>query len=248
MIPETGKIYQGDCLEIMRGWPDGFVDMIWTDPPYGHGNQDGDLASSRVGVKGGRQQAAVSIANDRSEDTDKVLDGFFKEASRIMKPDCCCCCCCCMGGGGPNPTFARHALTMDKYLKFFHAVVWDKSARGNGLGWRYRRNYEFVMVAHRKEGKLLWADEDLAVPNIIRTPPVPNDDHPTQKPLGLVLNFLKWHMLPGQIVVDPFCGSGTTLVAAEKLGLKWIGIEIDSRWSKIAQERVSAEVAQGKLF
>ena len=243
---EVGKIYHGDCLEIMRSWPDGFVDMIWTDPPYGHANQNGDLASSRVGVHGGRQKAAQAIANDTPEETDRLLAEFFPEAARVLKPDCCCC--CCMGGGGPNPTFARHALLMDKFLSFFHAVVWDKSARGNGLGWRYRRNYEFVMVAHAKGGKLLWADEDKAVPNIVRTPPVPNEFHPTTKPVELVEWFIQWHTKPGQIILDPFCGSGTTLVAAERLGRKWIGIEIDPKHVETAEKRIAAERAQLKMF
>lgn len=247
MMPELNRIYQGDCLEIMKGWPDGFIDMIWTDPPYGHANQNGDLQSSRVGVKGGRQRQATTIANDTAEETDRVIEGLFEEAARVLKPDCCCCC-CCMGGGGPKPTFARHAITMDKHLEFFHAIVWDKSARGNGLGWRYRRNYEFIMVAHRKKGKLLWADDSIAVPNIIRTPPVRNVDHPTTKPLDLVGHFIEWHTKPEQIVVDPFCGSGTTLLAAERLGRKWIGIELDPKYVKIAESRIAAEQAQGKLF
>lgn len=247
MIPELNKIYQGDCLKIMKGWPADFVDMIWTDPPYGHANQDGDLASSRVGVKGARQRPAVVIANDTAEETGLLLDGIMEQAARVLKPDCCLCC-CVMGGGGVNPTFAHHTLMMSRHLDFFNAVIWDKSARGNGLGWRYRRNYEFVMVAHRKGGKLLWNDENAAVPNIIRTPPVPNDDHPTQKPIDLVANFIKWHTKPGDLIVDPCCGSGTTLVAAEKMGRRWIGIELDPRWARVAQDRIDAERSQGRLF
>ncbi len=151
-------------------------------------------------------------------------------------------------GGGQDVCFARHSLTLAEHLHFFQAVVWDKSARGNGLGWRYRRNYEFVMVAHPKRGRLAWANEDVAVPNIVRTPPVANDDHPTTKPVDLVGHFIEWHTKPGDIIVDPFCGSGTTCVAAERLGRRWIGIEIDPRFAAVARERVAAEQSQGKLF
>ena len=235
-------IYHGDCLEIMPTLESGSVDMIWTDPPYGQGNQDGDLAAARVGVKGGRKAAAVAIRNDKAEDFEPLLTGFMDEAARVLKADCCCCCCCCTGGGGPTPTFARMALWLDERLSFFHAVVWDKSARGNGLGWRYRRNYEFVMVAHRKGGKLAWADDSRAVPNIIRTRPVPNDLHPTTKPVDLPGQFIDWHTQPGDLVLDPFAGSGTTLQAAKMLGRRAIGIELDERYCEIAARRLSQEV------
>lgn len=233
-------IYHGDCREVVDALPDASVDMIWTDPPYGHANLDGDLATARVGVKGARQAAPVAIANDRPEDYEPLMRSFLAGARRVLKPDCCCCCCC--GGGGPTPAFARLALWMDEYLSFFHAVVWDKSARGNGLGWRYRRNYEFVMVAHRRGGRLAWADEDVAVPNIVRTPPAANDWHPTTKPLALVEHFIGWHSRPGDTVLDPFMGSGTTLVAAKNLGRRAIGIEIEERYCEIAAQRLSQGV------
>ena len=239
---EAVTIYHGDALSAMREMEPESVRMIWTDPPYGHGNLDGDLASARVGVKGGRKKGAISIANDRKQDWEPLMVGFLEEAERVLHPDCCCCCCCCGGGGGPTPAFARLALWIDARLEFFHAVVWDKSGRGNGLGWRYRRNYEFVMVAHRKGGKLSWSDEKRAVPNIVRTQPVRNELHPTTKPVGLVSQFVEWHTSPGDLVLDPFMGSGTTLVAAKGLGRKAIGIELEERYCEIAAQRCAQDV------
>lgn len=233
-------IYHGDALEVMATLEAGSVDMIWTDPPYGHGNQDGDLQSARVGVKGGRQRSAVIIANDGQDTWEPLMRGFLCEAERVLKADCCCC--CCTGGGGPTPAFARLALWLDEQLSFFHAVVWDKSGRGNGLGWRYRRNYEFVMVAHRKGGKLAWSDDARAVPNIVRTRPVPNDLHPTTKPVDLSGQFIEWHTAPGDLVLDPFMGSGTTLRAAKDTGRRAIGVEIEERYCEIAAKRLSQEV------
>jgi site-specific DNA-methyltransferase (adenine-specific) len=234
-------IYHGDCREILPTFPDESIDAIWTDPPYGHSNLNGDLASARVGVKGGRQAEAIAIDNDRPEDYEPLMRTFLQEASRILKRDCCCCCCCCTGGGGPDPSFAKTALWIDEYLSFFHAVVWDKSDHGWGLGWRYRRNYEFVMVAHRKGGKLSWFYPD-AVPNILRIPPVPNNLHPTTKPVDLVKKFLEWHTNKDSVVLDPFMGSGTTLRAAKDLGRKAIGIEIEERYCEIAAKRLQQEV------
>jgi|SRR5687768_12757338 len=237
-------IYHGDCRVILPQLPAASVDMIWTDPPYGHANLDGDLASVRVGVKGGRQAVALAISNDRPEDWRPLMMGFLEQAERVLKPDCCCCCCCCTGGGGPTPAFARLALWIDERLSFFYAVVWDKSGRGNGLGWRYRRNYEFVMVAHRKGGKLAWADDARAVPNIIRTMPVPNDLHPTSKPVDLPGQFIAWHTHLGDLILDPFMGAGTTLVAAKNQQRRAIGIEIEERYCEIAARRLSQGVLE----
>ena len=235
-----GCIVCGDSLKIMAALPDGSIPMIWTDPPYGHGNQDGDLQAARVrdGVPGARRRAVKPIANDTGDAWETAMLGFLDEASRVLTPDCCCCCCCCMAGGGPTVLFARVANWIDERLAFFQAIVWDKSARGNGMGWRYRRNYEFVMVAHRKGGKLLWADPSIAVPNIVRDAPVANTLHPTTKPVALVERFLRLHSRPGDIVLDPFCGSGTTCVAAKQLGRKYIGIDIDEGYCDIAKDRL----------
>ncbi len=133
-------------------------------------------------------------------------------------------------------------------LEFFHAVVWDKSARGNGMGWRYRRNYEFVMVAHRKGGRLLWADDERAVPNIVRHMPPRDRIHPNEKPLDLVADFIKWHTNEGQLICDPFMGSGTTGAACVRSGRRFIGIELDAEHFDTAVERIKAEVARTKFL
>ena len=146
-------LYLGDCLEVMAAIPSGTVDMIWTDPPYGHDNHDGDL-NARLNDHRGIQ--GKPIANDDSDGMRRVVDGMLTEAARVLSPDCCCCCCC--GGGGPKPTFAWVADRMDRGgLSFFHSVIWDK--KNPGLGWRYRRQHEMVMISHRAGGKLLWANE-----------------------------------------------------------------------------------------
>jgi DNA modification methylase len=237
-------IYHADCREVMPGIESGSVRLVWTDPPYGHGNQDGDLQAARVrdGVKGARKKAAVAIANDSGMEWEHLMVEFIGKLPRLLATDCCCCCCCCCGGGGPKPTFARVAQWLDTDLEFFHAVVWDKSDRGNGMGWRFRRNYEFVMVAHRRGGKLAWSDDKRAVPNILRIVPEPNVLHPTTKPLSLVRHFVEWTTQTGDLVLDPFMGSGTTLRAAKDLGRRAIGIEIEERYCEIAAKRLEQQV------
>jgi site-specific DNA-methyltransferase (adenine-specific) len=235
-------IYHGDCREVLPELEPQSVTLLWTDPPYGHSNFDNDLQSSRIGVKGARQEIAEPIANDSPELMREVVDAALLHAVSLLRADCCCCCCCC-GGGGPRPTFAWVAERMDNHgLSFFHAVIWDKSARGNGLGWRFRRNYEMVMVAHRTGGRLAWANSDVAVANIQRDMPVRDRAHPNEKPEGLVAGFIDWTTIAHDLVLDPFMGAGTTLVAAKNLGRRAIGIEIEEKYCEIAAKRLSQEV------
>ena len=224
------KIYNGDCLEILPLLPSESMDMVWTDPPYGHDNHNGDLNSQLNKHRGIEDQP---IANDDSENFRRVVDGAMTEVARILNQDCCCCCCC--GGGGPKPTFAWVANRLDSNgLEFFHSVIWDKV--NPGLGWRYRRQHEMVMVAKRKGGKLLWANDDLAVRNIVTEYPDRDRQHPNEKPLPLVKKFLFWH--GGQNVLDPFLGGGTTLVACKELKRNGIGIEINPKYCEIAKKRL----------
>ena len=235
-------IWHGDCREVLPIIAPASVTLLWTDPPYGHSNNDGDLQSARVGIKGARQQAVIPIKNDDPDSMRSVVDAALRLSTPLLRPDCCCCC-CCTGGGGPRPTFAWVAERMDRDgLAFFHSVIWDKSGRGNGLGWRFRRNYEMVMVAHRKGGKLAWADDAVAVPNIQRDMPVGDRQHPNEKPLELVHKFIHWTTQPDDLVLDPFMGSGTTLRAAKDLGRRAIGIEIEEKYCEIAARRLEQEV------
>ena len=131
-------------------------------------------------------------------------------------------------------------------LSFFHSVIWDKI--NPGLGWRYRRQHEMIMVGHPAGGKLLWRDEHEAVPNVLRYSKPRDAEHPNQKPIELVSKFILAHTKPGQLVVDPFCGSGTTPLAAERLDRKWIGIELDPKHFATAEANIAVERAQGRLF
>lgn len=125
-------------------------------------------------------------------------------------------------------------------LTFFHSVIWDKL--NPGLGWRFRRQHEMVMVAHRSGGKLAWAADDNAVSNIQAIFPPRDRQHPNEKPLDLPARFIAWTTRAGDLVLDPFMGSGTTLRAAQDLGRRAIGIEVDERYCEIAARRLDQQV------
>jgi site-specific DNA-methyltransferase (adenine-specific) len=131
-------------------------------------------------------------------------------------------------------------------LQFFHSVVWDK--KNPGLGQRYRRQHEMLMVAHRKGGRIRWNDAAGTVPNIIPLMPPRDRQHPNEKPLDLMERIVGVHSLHGDTVLDPFMGSGTTGVACAKLGRKFIGIELEEKYFDIACKRIDDAYKQADLF
>ena len=224
-------IYCADCREILPLLPDKSVDLVLTDPPYGHNNNDGDLIAKREAALGrGESGPARPIANDGPE-ANELVRLLFTQSKRLLDKGCCCCCCC---GGGPDPQFARWSLWMDEILGFKMCVVWDKG--GLGMGWHYRRNWECVLVSQTSK----W-NGGLATPNVIRfgkiIPQITH--HPTEKPVELKAFFVRLHSDEGETVLDPFMGSGTTLVAAKQLGRKAIGIEIEEKYCEIAVKRLA---------
>lgn len=239
---ELGKLYHGDCLEIMPHLEAESITLLFTDPPYGHSNHDGDFNSR---LNDHRGIVNKPILNDNQISMRNVVDGVLTFATKLLKLECCCCCCCC--GGGPRPTFAWLADRMDRAgLEFFHSVIWDK--KNPGLGWRFRRQHEMLMFAHRSGGRLSWNKETKAIPNILSFYPPRERMHPNEKPLELCLRVISATSSRGEIVLDPFLGSGTIAVACEQLNRRWVGIEISEKYCEIASKRIEKELQQLKIF
>jgi DNA modification methylase len=243
------KIYHADCLDVLKELEAGSVDFIFTDPPYGHNNNDGDLIHRWESALGkGPHGESRAIANDGPEAND-LFRNVLPELNRLLAPGCCCCCCCCCCGGGPDPQFARWSLWMDEVMQFKQMVVWDKGPMG--MGWHYRRSYETVLVAQKKGAACRWFDTTDKVENIIRRigKIIPNKaDHPTPKPIRLVTHFLQLHTQAGDIVLDPFMGHSPVGVACVQTGRKFIGIEIDEGYCKIAEKRIRDAEKQLRLL
>jgi site-specific DNA-methyltransferase (adenine-specific) len=239
---DLATVYLADCREVLPTLGGESIDFIFTDPPYGHNNNNnGDLAhrwEAALGIlpPGASAPEGRPIANDGPE-ANELVQWFYTEARRLLKPGCCCCC-CCGGGGGPDPQFARWSLWMDEAIGFKQAVVWDKG--GLGMGWHYRRNYELVLVAEKPGAACKWYGGH-EVGNVVRLTGIkPSaDDHPTPKPVSLPARFIEWHSLPGDIVVDPFVGGGSTAVAAKRAGRRFIGMDVDERWCELTAKRLA---------
>lgn len=239
-------IYHGDCREILPQIES--ADLVLTDPPYGHNNNNGDLIHNwekALGVATETPAEDRAIANDGEIEASELVQFLFSEAARMLKPGCCCCCCC---GGGPDTQFARWSTWLNDWLTFKMMVVWDKGPMG--MGWHYRRSYEVVLVATNGPS-CTWNDDTNAIENIIRpgfngiSKIIPTaDDHPTPKPWQLPAHFIQLHTNPGETILDPFMGAGSTLAAAKQLGRKAIGIELEEKYCAMAVERLAQKVMQ----
>jgi site-specific DNA-methyltransferase (adenine-specific) len=252
------KVHCGDALELLKQMPDNSIDMVFTDPPYGH-TENGSLAQRHEAACGWsdgpgqyREGAYKPIIINDGPEANELFRAVLPELRRVMKPGSCFCCCCC-GGGGPAPQFARWSLWIDENLDFKQMVVWDKGPMG--MGWHYRRSYETVLVAQKPGAACFWFDESSKVENIIRPgylhikKIIPtNGDHPTPKPVELAGHFIRLHTKPGMVVLDCFSGGGSTLVAAHRLGRRWIGIELSPEYCAMAKARIKRETAQQRIF
>lgn len=105
-----------------------------------------------------------------------------------------------------------------------------------------------VMVAHRAGGRLAWANDDVTARNVFAMMPPRARVHPNEKPLEMVQHFLNLHSREGDMVLDPFMGSGTTGVAAVMMGRRFIGIELDATHFATACKRVEEATRQADLF
>ena len=238
---EWSTVYCGDCREILPLLDDTSIDFIFTDPPYGHNNNNGDLIHQWEAALGRLPSGADPpvgrpIENDGAE-ANELIQWSFREWRRLLRPGACCCC-CCGGGGGPDPQFARWSLWLDEAIGFKQMVVWDKGPIG--MGWHYRRSYETVLVGEKPGAACRWFDKSQKIENIIRHIPkiIPQaNEHPTVKPTPLPAHFIALHTQPGDLILDPFCGEGSTVEAARRMGRRIIAIDSDERWLRLAVER-----------
>ena len=230
----VGQVIKGDCIEIMRSIPDKSIDLILTDPPYG------------INYLSPWTDNHDRIENDNFDDWLKVLPLWLLEFQRILTDTGCCCCCC--GGGGKTPVTAIFTMEAVKHFNLIQTLVWKKFI---GLGWRYRPAYENIVILSKSKDNYNFYDETKKCSNVIEgiNQDIPNsEEHPTQKPLFLMERLIKIHSKETDLILDPFAGSGTTGLACERLNRKYILIEINEAYCKIARERIELERKQIKLL
>lgn len=226
-----GCIITGDCLEIMADMPDGCVDAVVTDWPYSSGTR-------REGQKGVRKSMNRTLDDALWFEMDSMTTHGWAwmarsvawESVRLMHV-------------GDHALFfidwrmypIAYAAIENGGLRLANLLVWDKEMFG--MGACFRNQHELIIHATRGVGHEPMRRD---IPNVIRCAAVRNGEHPTEKPLLLMETILEPVIAQDGIVLDPFCGSGTTCVAAKKLGRRWIGIEIDPGYAEKARRRVAS--------
>ena len=223
---EHVTLYHGDCREVLAGMDARSVDAVITDPPYSartHG-----MAKTNRGK--GHGVKAVEFASLSQEELSTLLAECGRVTRRwlIATLD------------------YNHAFKLDETppngLRALRVGVWVKpnpmpqiSADRPGQGW------EAIAFMHRADEKPTWHGGGRA--GVWTFPVAQNQGHPTAKPLAMVRDWVRLFTNPGDTVLDPFAGSGTTLRAAVDEGRKAIGVELEERYCEVIAKRL----AQGVL-
>jgi len=236
-----GKLYCDDALKILKEIPDESIDLILTDPPYNISKKGADIKRN-----GGKFGKAKPIKLDFGEwDFGKVQwTDFIDDFVRILKPN------------GVLVMFYDRLwlgviglyLQEEYNFKVRHIGAWIKSnpaPQARKVGWQ--NGLEFFIVATKNHGSghhfnyKLGQSPDYYVHSVSF-----KHYHPTQKPLKLIEWIVSYWSFEGDLVLDPFAGAGTTLIACERLKRRWIGVEIDSKYCEITKKRFENEINKTK--
>lgn len=206
----------GDCLELMREIPSNSIDMIATDPPYGMSFQSNH-----------RKDQHKKIENDTHLDW---LDTFVSEMYRVAKNNTAHYSFCSFH------QVDKFKIIFEKYFTVKNILIWEKNNTSMGdLYGDFAPKYEMCFLLHKGRA-LIRGKRD---PNIFRFARTRNELHPTQKPVDMMEYLIGKFSDPGDTVLDPFMGSGTTGVACKRTGRSFIGIEKDPDYFRVAAERIS---------
>lgn len=247
---ESGKILIGDCIAELKKLESSSVDLVFADPPYNLQLAGDLLRPNNTKVDG------VDDQWDKFDDFaayDSFCRAWLAECRRVLKPD---------GAiwviGSYHNIFRLGVAIQDLGFWIQNDVIWRKvNPMPNFRGKRFTNAHETMIWAGRdKKSRVTFNYESLKASNddvqmrsdwlfpICSGPERLKDDggrkaHPTQKPEALLHRILVASTKPGDTVLDPFFGTGTTGAVAKRLGRKFIGIERDTDYAKAADERIA---------
>lgn len=230
------KLLQGDCLELLKGIPDESIDLIATDPPY--------LVSS---TNGGGTINNIKKLNKSLSDLKKNIDItqgynielYGEQFIRVMKQI--------------NIYLWCNKAQIPEYFDFyvkkhkckFDIICWHKTNALPTYSNKYLSDTEYLLYFRKGSGKC--SPQSYEDAKTFYIAPINHKDkklygHPTIKPLDITEKIIRNSTREGQLVLDPFMGSGTTGVACVNTDRKFIGIEIDKEYFDIAQKRVKGAI------
>ena len=234
------RLILGDCLEVMPTL--GGVDHVISDPPYE------DELHSAVGK-------FASLRNDGKQYASNKLNSFRFNGVNAVRADVAKAIVETSEGWAVVFTLAEGVRAWRDDVqaaggKYDTCLAWvkpDSAPRFNGQG--PARGFECAVTAWCGKGHRKWnAGGKRGVYTHLVNGPLRHGEHPTEKPQLLMLELLRDFTSHNQTILDPFMGSGTTLVACAKLGRKGIGIELDPDYFEIACRRVEEAYRQPDLF
>ena len=244
------NLHQGDCLKIMKGIPDGSVDLIVTSPPYYNAREYSQYSSY--------QDYLETMVDIFSVVKDKMNGGSFLciNVSPVIQAR--------ESRSGKSKRYAipqNLTTELEKIgLEFIDEIIWVKpegAVKNRGGGFfrsrkpkAYKPNCvtESILIFQRSDSGIIdkhLKAEDLVADgyersNVWLMNPETKSKHSAPFPVELPDKLIRYYSYPNQIVLDPFMGSGTTGVACKNLNRKFIGIELDKDYFEIAQSRINA--------
>jgi modification methylase len=250
---EFNRIIQGDCISAMRELPDGTADLVFADPPYNL------QLKNELRRPDNSKVDAVDDSWDRFGsfgDYDRFTRAWLTEARRVLKDS---------GAiwviGSYHNIFRVGAILQDLGFWILNDVVWRKTnPMPNFRGRRFTNAHETMIWAAKTEKtaytfnyeamKAMNDDvqmrSDWTLPICAGAERLKGEDggkaHSTQKPESLLHRVIVSSTKPGDVVLDPFFGSGTTGAVAKRLGRRFIGIERDADYVKVARARIASIV------
>lgn len=219
-----GNIVNGDCIEEMEKLADGSVDCVVTDPPYGI-----EYVSNRRTVE---SEVIKPVANDGLADALALWENACKVLSRKMKDNSHI---YIFTSWKVYPQFAE---ITGKYFRIKNCLIWRKNNHGTGdLEGNYSEQYEMIIFATKGNRKLNGGRDS----NVLEFDKVASASlvHSCEKPVDLLEFLIEKSSDIGEMVIDPFAGSGSTLVAAKNKNRQYWGCELDAENYRIACGRCS---------
>jgi DNA modification methylase len=241
------RLVCGDCREkavVRRLWRDGGpkIRLVWTDPPYGVSYSDKNKFLNR-GDRGNRIQ--TPITNDHL--TPAEIEALFRDALAAVVKHCepGATCYAAVPGGALQVCFIRAFESAGFTYK--HGLVWIKNQFVIGMS-DYHFRHESILYGWLENGSHYWCGDRSQDSVFEIDKPHVSDLHPTTKPVELVARMISNSSRTGEIIYDPFCGSGTTLVAAHQLGRVGYGVEISPEYVAVALQRLADLGQEPKLI
>lgn len=231
----------GDAIKELKKLPDNSIDLVATDPPY--------KVTSRgnAGNSGGMLQKKLNLQGNVFKYNDVSMADYIPELFRILKE-------------GSHLYIMTNHINLYEMLTelskagfhFIKSLIWDK---GNKImGQAYMSQFEYVLFCRKGAFKIInnpGTSDILYVPNKKTKDGSGGNIHDTEKPVRLMEILIGNSTQEGELVLDPFMGSGSTGVASLNLNRKFIGIEIDEQYYQIVKERIEGvpdDVTWGPLF